>query len=535
VRAEPGPNARGAVGRGHRPEGGRDAGGPREGRANAKRASGRWSTGPPRSAREPASDARRRSSTRLSGGAQSNQVDRPAPAARARVLALAALAALGTSYLVAVVLTAITLLTAGGLPGAGALLVDALPVWLAAHQVPIVLSGAPLGVLPLAPTLLLIAATGPLAASATRRLGGRIREDAVAVVAVLAGVHASMGVLATAVPENQAQAAPWAALLGTGTVAGIGATLGALRVTGPPRPLLAAPDWLRIGARAGVTGAAALAVVAAGVLAAGFVRGALSPQTQVAVDPSFATQAGLVLLSLYYLPNALVASVAWLAGPGFSIGAAAASPLFVVRGPIPPVPLAIAMPLDSPPAWASSAFIVPLAVGLLVGKRCRSFHDDSSRRLRAVAVAAAGIALTAALLAELVTGRLAGGQFGPVTVPAAAVGGALLGWIAAAATLVALLPPRDRRNGTVRDAVTRSTAEGEGHAAFGPDAPVAPAVHRSGPGGSTKPARSTKRRADGGSARSTSPSDASLADLREDYDNEYDELDDDGNLVRREE
>jgi hypothetical protein len=200
---------------------------------------------------------------------------------------------------VAVVVTVLTLLTAGGLPRAGVLLVDALPVWLAAHQVPIVLSGAPFGVLPLTPTLLLVAATRPLAASATRRLGGRTREDAVAVVAALAGVQASMGVLATAVPENPAQATPWGALLGTGAVAGVGATLGAIRVTGLPRPLLEAPDWLRVGARAGVIGAIALAVFAAAVLAAGLVRGALSPATRFALDPSFATQAGLALLSLY--------------------------------------------------------------------------------------------------------------------------------------------------------------------------------------------------------------------------------------------
>jgi hypothetical protein len=52
---------------------------------------------------------------------------------------------------------------------------------------------------------------------------------------------------------------------------------------------------------------------------------------------------------------------------------------------------------------------------------------------------------------------------------------------------------------------------------------------------STRPARSTKRKADGGSSRSPSSSGESHADPRDDYDHEYDELDDDGNLVRREE
>jgi hypothetical protein len=195
----------------------------------------------------------------------------------------------------------------------------------------------------------------------------------------------------------------------------------------------------------------------------------------------------------------------------------------------------IAMPVNPPPVWMSTAFVLPLAVGLLVGMRCRSFHHDPFRCLRAVAVAAAGIALTVALFAELVTGRLADGPFGTVTVPAPAVGGALLGWIAAAATFVALLPRRGRRSGTVRDALTRRTIEGEDHAAFGAGASVAPAVHASGPTGSTELGKSTNRRADGGSTRSTSPRGGSLGDPRDDYNYEYDELDDHGNLVRLEE
>jgi hypothetical protein len=366
---------------------------------------------------------------------------------RLRLLTGAAVLSVLLSYLAMALVAALAGLTAGAGPAIRALLVAAIPLWLAAHQVPLVVAGAPLGVLPLVPTAAVLVLAAVLATRATRRLGGRLREDASAVVATLAGAHASVAVLATALPQSPVQAAPWAALLGGGVVAAAGAGLGALRCTGLPAWWLAAPGWARGGIAAARVGAAALATGGALMLLAALLVavGEVSARFQSAA-PGPGAGLGIALLSLCYLPNALIASVSWLAGPGLSIGAAAASPLFTAPGPLPPVPLMAAMPALTPPGWTVVVFLLPVLAGVLVGRQCRQADPEPVRRLCAVAVAAVTIAVGFGLLAAIVSGRLAAGPFDPVDLPALALAGSLLGWIAVPAVAVALLPERSRRS-----------------------------------------------------------------------------------------
>jgi len=365
------------------------------------------------------------------------------PADRLRLLACGAVASLVLSYLLAVLIGAVAGLTAGDGLAAKALLVAAIPLWLAAHQVPLVVAGAPLGVLPLLPTAAVLTLTAVVAARVTTRLGGRLREDASAVVASLAGAHASVAVLATALPQSPVQATPWAALLGGGLVAAAGAGLGALRRTGLPGWWTVAPEWVRVGVSAAWVGASTLCTAgslmlfAALLVAVGEVHARLQ-----AASPTLGAGVGITLLSLCYLPNAVVASVSWLAGPGLSIGAAAASPLFTAPGLVPPIPLMAAMPAVRPPGWTALVFMLPVLAGILVGRRCRQVDDDPVHRVCAVAAAAGIVAFGFGLLAALVSGRLAAGPFDPVELPALALAAALLGWIGVPAVAVALLPER---------------------------------------------------------------------------------------------
>jgi len=72
----------------------------------------------------------------------------------------------------------------GGVPvTADGVLAAAVPMWLAAHQIPIALDGRPLGVLPLLPTIVVVVMVGYFSRWAVLRLGGRVRHDAGAVVA----------------------------------------------------------------------------------------------------------------------------------------------------------------------------------------------------------------------------------------------------------------------------------------------------------------------------------------------------------------
>lgn len=362
----------------------------------------------------------------------------PGPGERLRLLVGAGVASVFVSYLCAVLIAAVAGLTAGAGPAVRALLVTAIPLWLAAHQVPLVVAGAPLGVLPLLPTVGVLALVAAMASRLTGKLGSRPREDASAVVASLTGAHASAAVLATALPQSPVQATPWAALLGGAWVAGAGAVLGSARRTGLSARWSLPPGWLRGGLAAAGVAASALLTSGALMLLAALVVSVDDLHTRLRAAPVSGAGVGLALLSLCYLPNALVAAVSWVAGPGFSIGAAAASPLFSTPGALPPIPLMSAMPTARPPDWTAVVFVLPVLAGVLAGLRCRLVDPHPVRRLFAVAVAATAVAVGFGLAAWVISGRLAAGPFDPVDMHAPTLVVALLGWVGIPAAAVAL-------------------------------------------------------------------------------------------------
>ncbi|HEY4003590.1 MAG TPA: DUF6350 family protein [Pseudonocardia sp.] len=368
------------------------------------------------------------------------------PADRVRAVAASTLASVTLSYLLMVLVAALAGLTAGAGPAVGGLFASAVPLWLAAHQVPLVLGGAPLGVLPLLPTVGILALVARTSGRTTARLGGRVREDATIVVATLTGAHASVAVLATALPADGIRATPWAALLGGGLVAAAGAIFGAFRVAGPPLWWSGAPEWARVGLAAARVGAAALCAAGALLLIAALLVGAEQLHWRFGPDsPDFegiGTGLGVTLLSLGYLPNALLASVSWIAGPGVSIGAVTASPLFTTPGPLPPLPLMAVMPASRPPAWTVIVFVLPVVAGVLLGRYCRRAGPDPLARLCAITLAVGTVAAGAGVLASVCSGRLAGGPFDPVDIPATGLAAAVLGWLVVPALAVALLPHR---------------------------------------------------------------------------------------------
>ncbi|HSK57493.1 MAG TPA: DUF6350 family protein, partial [Actinomycetospora sp.] len=157
------------------------------------------------------------------------------------------------------------------------------------------------------------------------------------------------------------------------------------------------------------------------------------------VAPEAGSGAGLALLCVAYLPNAVVAAVGWLLGPGVSVGLASATPTGITSGLLPPVPLAALLPQSPPPTWAGLAFAVPLAVGSAVGWRLAPTAPDAATRVRATATAAVGAAALLGLAAALSGGRLGAGPFDPVTIPAAPVALAAMGWVLVPGLVVALL------------------------------------------------------------------------------------------------
>jgi hypothetical protein len=321
------------------------------------------------------------------------------------------------SYLAAAAVLA-TLTAAGGADSsvAGMARVGAMG-WLAAHHVPLTIDGASLGVLPLLPTLLVGALVARGAAGSAARSGLHQPEDAGWVAGAIAGTHGVLGaVLALVATPVTVTADPALAAVTCALVAGAAAVVGLARPCGLlPAALRQAPEWVRPGVYAGLWGFAVLLAAGLITVLTALVASAFDVIQLAGSDAGSAF--GLIVLSLAYLPNAAIAGLSWLAGPGFSIGALSISPFAVHAGPVPAVPLLAALPQGPARPWWIMSLVVPLLVGVAVGRRCAAIASERSQRLRILGVAAAVMALGSAVLGALAGGRLGAAAFDPVDIP----------------------------------------------------------------------------------------------------------------------
>jgi hypothetical protein len=319
-------------------------------------------------------------------------------------------------------------------------------VWLAAHGAAIELPGgrfdlAPLGLalLPLA----LLARAGRATSLHRRATSVRGAARAAASVAVpYAGLSA--GVAAASATAGLRPSVPSAAA--AGLLAGLaGAGAGALR---PDRLWRAA--WLRLGDRTRRTLPAAAAAVSA-LLAAGalLVGGSLLGHFGRATDLAAATApgvvggAGLLLLGLSYVPNAVVWGASWLAGPGFALGSGTAvGPFASELGAVPAVPLLAALPSGSLPGWVGVLVLaVPLTAGAAAGRVLHGRSQALSRtRVALDVLATAGWSgAAAALLAVLAGGSVGGARLAEVGPAATTLGLAVAAHVAVGALAAVVL------------------------------------------------------------------------------------------------
>lgn len=326
-------------------------------------------------------------------------------------------------------------------------------VWLAAHGAALDLPEGRFDVVPLGLALLplvLLARAGRAACLQRRATSVRGAARAAASVtvpyaALCCGVAA---VSATAALRPSVVSAGLAGLV-TGLV---GAGAGALR---PDRLWRVA--WLRLGSRSRRTLPAA-AVAVSGLLAGGalLVGGSLLAHFGRATDLGAATApgpvggAGLLLLGLAYVPNAVVWGASWLAGPGFTLGTASAvGPFGHDLGAVPALPLLAALPTAGVPGWVGVlALAVPLAAGALAGGLLHR-RSDALSRTRAVldVLATAGWSgAVAAVLAVLAGGSVGGARLAELGPSATRFGLAVAAEVAVGA-LAAVVLLRRRSGG----------------------------------------------------------------------------------------
>ncbi|MFC0439238.1 DUF6350 family protein [Kutzneria buriramensis] len=362
---------------------------------------------------------------------------------RVRVLAYAAVAPIVGGYAAVASLIAVVVATASSTQlSVPAVLLAAIPGWLAAHHVPLGLGAHSLAVLPLLPTALLMLMVARAAGRGAARLHLHEPTQARLIVFPIAGAHAVVGMTIALVLGNSGPvtASPPAAFFGCGALSALAATVGVARRCCLLDAALSRVDAVVVrGLRAGVIGVAAMAAAGALVLALGLGlhwTTATAMFEQSGADPG--SQFGMLLLTIGYLPNAIVAALAFAMGPGFTMGAFSIAPLHLTAAKVPAVPLFAALPTHQS-RLLLGLMLAPLAVGVFLGWACRRIAPRPAARLRGVLVAAAVVGAVAFLLAALSGGRLGGAVYSPLTVPAGLVGAVALGWVLVPAGLVAWL------------------------------------------------------------------------------------------------
>src|SRR4051794_7991509 len=321
-------------------------------------------------------------------------------------------AALGCAVLLVVVLVAWAADSRSAASAASAIR-TALQMWLAAHRVPMQVEGGTIVLAPLGLTL----ALGWLVARAAAVLArGQQVDDprGVGVVAVAVGVPYAViaTFVAAAAQSPHVRPAPVVALVGGLLLGILSAGWGAARGVGLVRAC-----WSLLPPSVGRTVAAGLG--AAGVLLGGgllLVVAALSTHaagawSDVGTLGGGAVGAGAVVaLDLVLVPNAALAAVGYLSGPGFAVGGATTVSIGSVHsGPLPALPLLAAVP-RSPAGVAVELLVLATVVGAGLAAAV-IVARLGERLLRTMLLALAGGAVAGLAVAVLVAG--AGGSAGP--------------------------------------------------------------------------------------------------------------------------
>lgn len=277
-------------------------------------------------------------------------------------------------------------------------------LWLVAHGASLEVPAGTYGLTPLGLLLLpgwLLGRAGRACAQAGQGPGGLSRH-AVAVAVpygVVAGVAGLLGATDAVAPT------PVSSVLSPALLAALAVLVGGRGC------LPAAPVGLLRLARP-VLGATAV-LVAAGALLVGAALALHLPRASElagASEPGAVGGLGLLLAGLALVPNAVVWGVSWLAGPGFTLGAATAvGPFGHELGPVPAFPLLAALPDAAPPGWVGVLVLaVPVGAGLLAGRLVdRSLPDPSAAR-------SAGLATLVGTVTGVVWTVLAWASGGPV-------------------------------------------------------------------------------------------------------------------------
>jgi hypothetical protein len=316
-------------------------------------------------------------------------------------------------------------------------------IWLVAHHAPVDTTSGTVTLLPLlllALPLALLQRAGRWAARATATTDA---SDAGLVVVAATATYAALAFLvAQGASLGGASVSPFSALLWSSLVAVVGLGAGVIDGAGLwPGIADRLPAALRRGGPVAVQGGMALAAVVGVVAVVAIVlRWGTESGLLHSVAGSAGDTVGVVLVSLAYLPNLLVWTLAYVVGPGFGIGAGQSVSAFSSGGALlPGLPLLGAVPPDSPAA-APLLLLVPVVCGALASILLRRRETlDLVDEAGALLAGAGLLGVAVVLLAWLSGGSLGAGRLTGLGPAALATGAATFGLVAAGAVLWSLV------------------------------------------------------------------------------------------------
>lgn len=241
-------------------------------------------------------------------------------------------------------------------------------LWLLAHGTSLSVPGGQVGLTPLGLTLLPLALLHRAGRHGARTVrASRLAEGGQLLLAIAVPYALLCAVAAPLCATDDVRPAPVQAVLAGLVVALVGAGSGVLR-----EARLGVVLMSRLPARAQEL-LRATAVVLGVLVAAGALLAAVSllqhagraSALAAATDPGLLGGVVLLAVSLACIPNAALWGSAWLAGPGFAVGAGTSvGPFGTSLGAVPAVPLLAALPTAEAPTWLA---VLALAVPVLAG------------------------------------------------------------------------------------------------------------------------------------------------------------------------
>jgi hypothetical protein len=296
--------------------------------------------------------------------------EKPVPVLVAALTTALWAAIVGSAPVVAVALVAWIAETRSGAPAYDAVRV-AFNGWLLAHGAWLRTEAGPVGLAPLALSILVFRQLMRAGTNSGRATGAANPGSAASVVLAVSAVYGLIGVgVALLAGTAGVHADLPVAGLATTVFAAVATTAGVLRVNGIGT-LIAGRLPLPVSRALPAGALAACVVLGAGALLAGVCLAFAADDATMFFDafsPGVVGSSALFGLSVLYAPTAAIWGAAYVVGPGFAVGSGTSvSAVDLSLGTMPAFPLLAALPVERPATWAIVLLGVPLVAGVLAG------------------------------------------------------------------------------------------------------------------------------------------------------------------------